>query len=119
MLFKKILSISTLLFLSYGYSQVAQACEDKFTSAAFGTLEKRDVDNLKNKFLSTQGTLKDAVPVYVSDVQGILGFSGEQTKTASNNRVEHRIWIDGENCNRKVKASFNNQELVIIKIYGF
>ncbi|MGL5795385.1 MAG: hypothetical protein ACRC06_13485 [Waterburya sp.] len=119
MLFKKILSISTLLILSCGYSQVAQACEAKFTNAAFGSLEKRDIDHLKQKFLSTQGTLKDAVPVYVSDVQGILGFSGEQTKTASNNRVEHRIWIDQENCNRKVKASFNDKELVTIKIYGF
>lgn len=107
------------MILGCGYSQVAQACEAKFTSAAFGSLEKRDIDNLKQKFFSTQKNIKDAVPVYLSDVQGILGFSGEQTKIASNNRVEDRIWIDRENCHRKVKASFNDQELVTIKIYGF
>jgi hypothetical protein len=119
MLFKKILSISTLLILSLGYSQISQACEDKFTSAAFGSIERQHINQLKKKLISTQENFKDTVPVSLSDIQGILGFSGEQTKTASNNRVEHRIWIDRENCNRKIKASFNEGELVAMKIYGF
>ncbi|HEY9769267.1 MAG TPA: hypothetical protein V6C71_12375 [Coleofasciculaceae cyanobacterium] len=119
MLSKKILTVSISVLLCCGYSQVAQACEDKFTSAAFGSLEKSDLDRLKEKFLSVQRSLKFAVPVYLYDVQGILGFSGEQTKTASNGRIEDRIWIDRENCQRQVKASFRDRELVKIKIYGF
>jgi len=118
-LFKKLLTISAIVILSCGYSSVAQACEDKFSRAAFGSLEKRNMDNLKKKFLSTRRSPKSAVTVYLSNVQRILGFSGEQTKTASNGRVEHRIWIDSDNCKRKVKASFLDQKLVKIKSYGF
>ena len=118
-LFKRLSFVLTLTILSCGYSSVAQACTDKFTSAAFGSLEKSELDHLKKRFLSTRRSPKDAVPVYLYDVQGILGFSGEQTKTASNGRIEHRIWIDRENCKRKIKASFRDRELVKFKNYGF
>lgn len=119
MLFKRILTISTVVILSCGSAQVAQACEDKFTYAAFGNLEKSDMDRLKKEFLSARSSPKHAVPVYLYDVQGILGFSGEQIKTASNGRIEHRIWVDRENCKRQVKASFMDRKLVKIKSYGF
>ena len=120
MLSKKLLFISTVIIFSYGYSPVALACENKFSAAAFGSLEKNEIDSLKKKFLSTRRSLKSAaVPVYLYDVQGILGFSGEQTKTTSNGRVEHRIWVDYKNCKRKVKASFKDRELVKFQSYGF
>jgi|GEM_PF-6191705 len=44
MLFKKLLTISAIVILSCGYSSVAQACEDKFSRAAFGSLEKRNIE---------------------------------------------------------------------------
>lgn len=119
MLSKKLLVISTLIIFSYGYSPVALACENKFNSVAFGSLEKSDLDRLKKKFLSTRRSPKSAVPVYLYDVQGILGFSGEQIKTASNGRIEDRIWIDRQNCKRKVKASFRDEVLVKFQSYGF
>lgn len=119
MLQKKALIISTFLILSCGYSQAAEACQAKFSSAAFGSLEKRDLDELKQEFLSTRRSPKYAVPVYLYNVQSILGFSGEQTKTASDGRIEHRIWIDRDNCKRKIKASFMERKLVKIKNYGF
>ena len=119
MLSKKILIISTLIILSYGYSPVVLACENKFSSAAFGSLKKSELDSLKKKFLSTRRSPKSAVPVYLYDVQRILGFTGEQTKTAINGRVEHRIWVDYKNCKRKVKASFKDEKLVRFKSYGF
>ena len=119
MLSKKLLLISTLIIFSYGYSPVALACENKFNSAAFTRLEKSDLDRLKKKFVSARRSLKNPVPIYLYDVQGILGFSGEQTKTASNGRVEHRIWVDRDNCKRKVKASFREGELVKFQSYGF
>ena len=89
--------------------------------AAFGTLEKSDIDRLKKKYVNARRPIKNKkrVPVYDYEVQGILGFSGEQTKTASNGRIEHRIWIDRGNCKRKVKASFRDNQLVKIKSYGF
>ena len=118
MVFKKTLAVLTLVVLT-GYSPVAQGCENKFSGAAFGSLEKSDLDRLKKEFLSTRRSPKFAVPVYLGDVQEILGFSGEQTKTASNGRIEHRIWLDRENCQRKIKASFRDRELVKIKSYGF
>lgn len=119
MVFKKTLAIFILVALTCGYSPVARACEAKFSGAAFGSLEKSDLDRLKEKFLSVRRSPKFAVPVDLYDVQGILGFSGEQTKTASNGRIEHRIWIDRGNCQRKIKASFRERELVKIKSYGF
>ncbi len=122
MLFKKLLPLSISIILSCGYVQVAQAnlaCEDKFSSAAYGSLEKTDMDRLKQKFLSVQKSPKSATPVYLGDMQVIFGFSGEQTKIASNGMIEDRIWIDRENCKRQVKASFMDRQLVKIKSYGF
>ena len=117
-----ILLISTVL--SCGYVSAAQAkttCEDKYSYAAFGTLEKSDMDRLKKKYVDARRAInnKEKVPVYDYEVQGILGFSGEQTKTASNGRIEHRIWIDRDNCKRKVKASFKDSQLIQLKSYGF
>lgn len=122
MVFKKILIVSISLALGCGSVQVAQAetsCKDKFSYSALGSLEKTDMDRLKKKFVSAARSPKFAEPVYLNDVQCILGFSGEQTKTASNGRVEHRIWIDRDNYKRKVKASFMDQKLAKIKSYGF
>ncbi len=122
MLFKKLLTLSIFVIFSCGYVQVAQAdlvCEDKFSYAACGSLEKTDINRLKKEFHEAKRSTKSPKPVYLYDVQGILGFTGEQTKTASNGRIEHRMWIDSDNSKRQVKASFLDRELVEIKIYGF
>jgi hypothetical protein len=124
MLFKKLLPLSISIILSCGSVQVAQAdvaCEDKFSSAAFGSLKKTDIDRLKREFNEAKRSITDTdpQPVYLDGVQTILRFSGEQTKTASNRRIEDRIWIDQKDCQRKVKASFSDRKLVKIKIYGF
>ncbi|MEN9520184.1 MAG: hypothetical protein RLZZ381_2772 [Cyanobacteriota bacterium] len=123
MLFKKLLSLSISLIFSCGYVQVAQAedleCKDKFSYAACGSLVKTDIDRLKKKLDQAKKAFKSPQPVYLYDVQAILGFSGEQTKTTNNGTIEHRIWIDSDNSRRQVKASFLNEELVQIKTYGF
>ncbi len=119
MLLKKILAISTLVIISCGYTQLAQACEDRLTRAAFGSLEKRDLDELKRRYRSTSVKFERDNVLDLGDVQSILGFLGEQTKTTNNGRIEHRIWIDYENCNRQIKASFSDRELVKIQSYGF
>ena len=124
MLLKKALILSISIVLSCGYVVEAQArtsCEDKYSYAAFGTLEQSDLNRLKKKYADARRPMnnKEKVPVYDYEVQGILGFSGEQTKTASNGRIEHRIWLDRDNCKRKVKASFRDSKLVRLKSYGF
>ena len=124
MFLKKALILSISVILSCGYVATAQAetsCEDKYSYAAFGTLEKNDLDRLKKKYADARRPMnnKEKVPVYDYDVQGILGFSGQQTKIANNGRIEHRIWIDRDNCKRKVKASFRDTQLVRFKSYGF
>lgn len=123
MLNKKLLSLSISIILSSGYVQVTQAadlqCEDKFSSAACGSLLKEDIDLLKKEFNEAKKSIKSPQPVYLSHVQAILGFSGEQTKTANNGMIEHRLWIDSDNSKRQVKASFLEEELVEIKLYGF
>jgi hypothetical protein len=123
MLFKKLLPLSISVILSCVYVQMAQAkdleCEDKFSYAACGSLEKPDIDRLKKEFYEAKRSITSPQPVYLYDVQAILGFPGEQTKTANNGMIEHRIWIDSDNSKRQVKASFSDRELVAIKIYGF
>ncbi|MBW4534221.1 MAG: hypothetical protein KME09_09820 [Pleurocapsa minor HA4230-MV1] len=122
MLFKKLLPLSISIILSCGYVQVAQAnlaCEDKFSYAACGSLQKTDIDRLKKEFYEAKKSITSPKPVYLGDVQAILGFPGEQTKTVNNGAIEHRIWIDSDNSKRQVKASFLDRELVEIKIYGF
>jgi hypothetical protein len=122
MLFKKLLPLSISVILSCGYIQVAQAdlaCEDKFSYAACGRLEKTDIDRLKKEFYEAKRSITSPKPLDLYDVQAILGFSGEQTKTENNGAIEHRIWIDSDNSKGQVKASFLDRELVAIKIYGF
>ena len=122
MLCKKLLPLSISVILSCGYVQVAQAdvaCEDKYSYAACGSLEKTDIDRLKKEFNEAKRSITSPKPVYLDDVQTILGFPGEQTKTANNGTIEHRIWIDSDNSKRQVKASFFDQELVQVKVYGF
>ncbi|MEM7594766.1 MAG: hypothetical protein AAF383_25255 [Cyanobacteria bacterium P01_A01_bin.83] len=55
----------------------------------------------------------------LGDVKRILGFSGQQTKTASNGRIEKWIWLDSDKCSRKIKASFRDGELIKVNSYGF
>ena len=119
MLVKKILVISTLVILSCGSASIAQACENKFGGVAMGNLEKSDLDRLKKRYRNTSMQIERDNKLNVFDVKGILGFSGEQTKTANNGSVEDWIWVDRENCKRKIKASFRDGELMKIKSYGF
>jgi hypothetical protein len=88
-------------------------------SAASGSLEKKDIDLLKKDFYEAKRSITSPQPICLGHVQARLGFSGEQTKTASNGRIEHRIWVDRDNSKLKVTASFSDRELVHIKIYGF
>lgn len=124
MLLKKALILSISIVLSCGYVVEAQAgtsCEDKYSYAAFGRLEKSEMDRLKRKYADARRPInnKEKIAVYDREVREILGFSGQQTKTASSGRIEHRIWIDRDNCKRKVKASFKDSKLVRLKSYGF
>lgn len=119
MLLKKILSISTTIILTAGYSTVAEACEKDFTYAAFGSITKEDIDDLKKTFIIKRRNIKESDPIVLSDLQSSLGFSGQLIKSTNNGKIEHRIWIDQENCKRNVKASFNNNELSHVKISGF
>lgn len=119
MLMRKLIAVSTLVVLCCTYAQVANACENKYTYAALGSLEKEELDELKQQYRDTSIQINREKYLYLWDVQAILGFSGEQTKTASNGKVEDWIWIDSENCKRMIKASFRSGELVRIKSYGF
>jgi hypothetical protein len=94
-------------------------CKDKFSYAACGSLEKNDIDLLKKKFYEAKKSINSPQSIDLDDVQTILGFSGEQTKIASQGKIEDRIWIDQENCKRQVKASFLAKKLIQIKICGF
>lgn len=116
---RKVVAISSLVILSCGYSQVAQACENKLSYAALGNLEKSDLDRLKREYRNTSISIKRENNLDLYDVKSILGFSGERTKTASNGRIEDWLWVDRENCKRKIKASFRDGELMKIKSYGF
>ena len=124
MLFRKLSIITVAIVLSCGRTSIAEAniaCQNKFSIAAFGDLEKSDLDSLKKRYVAARRSMRkkerDSLSNY--EVQGILGFSGQQTKTAGNGRIEHRIWIDRDSCKRKVKASFMDGELVKFKSYGF
>ena len=124
MLFKKISVLTVAIVLSCGHIPIAQAntaCQDKFSIAAFGILQKSDLDRLKKRYIAARRSIKNEEKdaLYDYEVQDILGFSGQQIKTANNGRIEHRIWIDRDNCKRKVKATFKDSELVQLKNYGF
>jgi hypothetical protein len=119
MLAKQCLTISTLLFLWSRYPQIANSCENKFTRVAHGNLEPQDLYQLKREYRNRAIKINTRDQLTLNDLQGILGFSGEQLKITNNGRVQHWIWIDSENCSRRIQAGFRDQELVQIKNYGF
>ncbi|MEM8718358.1 MAG: hypothetical protein AAGE84_03480 [Cyanobacteria bacterium P01_G01_bin.39] len=121
MLLQKLLATSTVIILCIGYSQAASACEDKYSYSAYGRLERSDLDRLKQEYRnqSMQISRQAGNKLYLEDVKRILGFSGQQTKTASNGRIEQWIWLDYDKCSRKIKASFRDGELMKVNSYGF
>ncbi|BAZ43822.1 hypothetical protein NIES4102_08240 [Chondrocystis sp. NIES-4102] len=119
MLLKKILSISTIIILTAGYSTKAEACEKNFTYAASGSITRKNIDNLKKIFIIKRNKIQNPEPIVLGDFESSLGFSGQLIKSTNNGKIEHRIWIDQEDCRRNVKASFNNNELSHVKISGF
>jgi hypothetical protein len=114
----KKLVIITATLLCLGFPQVASACEDKFGYSAYGYLNKEDWDELKRSSRGNNTGLNDN-KLTMYEVQGILGFSGEQIYVSNNGKTETRIWVDRENCRRQVKASFADGTLATIQGSGF
>lgn len=119
MIFKKSFLLLTIVVSCCGYSQIVYACEDKFSYPAYGSLRKEDLDQLKKEYINRSIQINRKNTLHLWNVQSILGFSGQLTKKASNGRIEDWIWVDSENCNRLINASFRDEELIQIKTSGF
>lgn len=103
------------LILSLLTPQIANACEPNPYS--YETLTTENWTEIKRVMRSTRISIKKK-PVYKSQITGIIGYRGECSVSA-NGRIEKCIWIDGRDCKKKIKASFRDKELSIIRKSGF
>ena len=103
------------LILSLSTPQIVNACEPNPYS--YSVLTREDWTAIKRVTRNT-GTLINREPVNKYDITAIIGYPDECSISA-NGRIEKCIWIDGRNCRKKIKATFRDKELSIIRKSGF
>ena len=94
---------------------MANACEPNPYS--YTTITKDDWTDIKTITKNTSMTINRK---YVSkyDISNIIGFLG-RCSSDSSGRIEECIWIDGQDCKKKIKAIFRENELSTIRKSGF
>lgn len=103
------------LILSLLTPQIANACEPHPYS--YSTLTREDWTEIKKVTTST-GVSINREPVTKYDITAIIGYPDECSVFA-NGRIEKCIWIDGRDCQKKIRASFRDNKLSIIRKSGF
>ena len=103
------------LILSLVFPQIANACETN--SYSYTTLTREDWTEIKNMMSSNTRSINREVTTK-SDVTSILG-SPSSCSSSADGRTEKCTWIDGQDCRKKVKASFRDRELARITKSGF
>ena len=103
------------LTLSLLFPQIANACEPNPYS--YYTVTREDWTEIKKITRNISLTINRE---YVSryDISRIIGFSG-QCYSSADGRTEQCIWIDGQDCKKKIKAKFRDHELSTIRKSGF
>lgn len=101
---------SLALIASFLTPQIANACNPIDDYPPMLTRDmwseiKREINRKKRK-------------VNEYDVSGYIGFLGD-CKPSANGRVQSCVWLDIQNCKRKIKAKFRDDELVTITKSGF
>lgn len=103
------------LILSLLTPQIANACQPNPYS--YSILTRQDWTAIKRVMRST-GTSINREPVTKYRIAAIIGYPDECSISA-NGRIEKCIWIDGQDCKKKIRASFRDNELSKIKKSGF
>ena len=97
------------------FPNIAQACEPNPYS--YQTLTRDDWTEIqmitKSSGTSVRGNRE---PVMKSDITSIIGFTGN-CSTSADSMIEKCIWMDGQDCTKKIKARFHNGGLIKIQMY--
>ena len=110
---RQIYLISLTVF--FFFSQAANACEPNPYS--YSTLTREDWTAIKKVMRSNTRSI-NREPTTIFDITSILGYPDECYSSADG-RTERCIWIDGQNCKKKIKARFRDNELSKITKSGF
>jgi hypothetical protein len=103
------------LTLSLLFPQIANACEPSLYS--YSTITREHWTKIKKITINTSMTInREYVSKY--DITNIIGFSGDCFSSADG-RTEECIWIDGQDCKKKIQARFSNKKLSTINKSGF
>jgi hypothetical protein len=90
-----------ILAASFLSPQIGNACESNPYS--YSTISKENWTRI-------QQLKRTREPIRKYQITSILG-SPDSCKSSANGRIEQCIWIDGQNCKKKVQAQFRDEEL--------
>lgn len=106
-----------LRFLALGIflisAPIANACQPNEYS--FSVLTREKWTSIKKIMRNNSMTL-DREPVTKSQISSIIGFSGD---CDFKGRVESCVWVDRQDCKKKISAKFRDRELATIRKSGF
>ncbi len=103
------------LVFCFVFPEIANACEPSPYSD--NTLNRKDWVEIK-KITKNNSMTINREPVTYYTISSIIGFPG-RCSSSSDGRIEECIWIDGQDCQKKIKAMFRDQELSTIRKSGF
>ena len=103
------------LTISVLFPQIANACEPNSYSSRI--LSREDWQEIK-RMMNTSGTAINQEPVMRYHITSIIG-SPSSCSSSSGGRVEKCLWIDRQDCKKKIKASFRDDDLAKITKSGF
>lgn len=103
----------TILIFSLIFPEIANACEGN----SGGSFDRRDWMRIQRATKNNSMTI-DREPITKNTIVEIIGFSG-RCSTSANGRIQQCVWVDGKNCNKKIKAKFRDRQLSTISKSGF
>lgn len=104
-----------ILVFSLIFPKISLACQ--VDSDSDDTFNKRDWLRIQ-KITKNNSMAITRKPVNKKTIIKIIGFGGK-CSTSAGGRIEQCIWIDRQDCKKKIKAKFRDAELSTISKSGF
>lgn len=104
-----------ILAASFLYPQIAYTCESNPYS--YSTISKENWTEIQ-QIKRSSNTSTERKPIMKYQITTILG-TPDSCKSSTDGRIEQCLWVDGQDCKKKILAKFRDDELSTITKSGF